>query len=59
MTHILNLLVEGINLKIICYNAMGRLDNVQWIKEEMQLADTLAKLGICNDKIKKNAISAY
>ena len=38
---------------------MGRLNNVQWIKEEMQLADTLAKLGICNDKIKKNAISAY
>ena len=32
---------------------MGRLDNVQWIKEEMQLADTLAKLGICTDKIKK------
>ena len=32
---------------------MGRLDNVQWIKEEMQLADTLAKLGICNDKINK------
>ena len=31
---------------------MGRLDNVQWIKEEMQLADTLAKLGICN-KIEK------
>ena len=40
------------------YLEQGVINQVKWIKSEMQLADPLTKLGVCTDKI-KNAVSRH
>ena len=40
------------------YLETGWINQVKWIKSEMQLADPLTKVGVCTDKL-KNAISRY
>ena len=40
------------------YLQKGWINQVKWIKSEMQLADPLTKVGVCTDKL-KNAISRH